>query len=61
MASELTQQLLQLMGPRGRTELRNIFDATEFRRTYTRQSTGQDDHNEDYNALCRCVKWCFLY
>jgi hypothetical protein len=53
VASELTQQLLQLMSPRGQTDLSNIFDATESRRAYTQESTGQEDHNEDYNALCR--------
>jgi hypothetical protein len=53
VASELTQQLLQLMSPRGQTELSNIFDAIESRRDYTQESTGQEDHSEDYNALCR--------
>nr|CAH0104732.1 unnamed protein product [Daphnia galeata] len=50
---ELTQQLLQLMAPRGQTELRNIFDLSESQRAYTQTSTGQEDHNEDYSALCR--------
>lgn len=53
VASELTQQLLQLMAPRGQTELGNIFDLSESQRAYTQKSTGQEDHSEDYIALCR--------
>ena len=52
LATNLTDQLLKLL-PQGRSQLVELYEKAETLRASSIESTGQEEHNENYKALCR--------
>jgi len=52
LANQLTDRLIQLL-PKLRSELAGMYKSAQTLRATIVQSTGQEEHDENYKALCR--------